>query len=934
MKSDQSKTKSELIQELQLLRKDVGTQNSTENKLIENYLNQKTTSQGKLLEITRQLSGSLDPIQVLDQVAHQAHNLLDAYGCMFYKLDKDGKALTPLIVVEPGDREVILNTKLDIDSSLTGLAIKEKQSKIFNDARKHPNAHQIPGTPILKDEHLLISPFIVNSTVLGAMLLNRLGTIFTEDDLLLSETFASYAAIALKNANSYQDLLGEIAERKQAEETLRVSEEKHRNIINNSTNLFYSHTPEHELTYLSPQAEDILGYSPAEVMVKWTELASDNPINKAGFQITCKAIETGQAQPPYELELVHKTGNKIPVEVREAPVVVGGKTESIVGSLTDITERKQAEKAIMESEEKYHTLTENIQVGIYRNTIGPEGKFIEANSAALQMFGFDSREEMYNITISDLYQNPADRIAFNEKMLKDGRVTSEELSLKRKDGTAFVGSLTSVVVKDEHNEILYFDGVVEDITERKQAEEKLRRSETLLRTLVDNLPMAIYAKDTAGRKTLTNSVDARNLGVSTKEEAIGKTDFDFFPEEQAKKYYADDQQVIKTRKAVLNREEVLTLPDGTDIMLLTSKVPLFDSKNQITGLIGLGLDITERKQLEAQLRHSQKLESITRLTGGIAHDFNNILGAIFGSVDMILMNVPEDHPARRFANIILDKGQKAADLVKQMMAYSRQQQLNMKPLNINKTIEDLSMLLGSAVEERINLKLKLANDLSPINGDKTAIDQIVMNLCINATDAMKEGGKLTVRTENLENVDKYVNQLPNIELGEYVLLRITDTGHGIEPDNIEQIFEPFFTTKDVGEGTGLGLSMVFGLVKQLKGYISCKSKVGQGTTFEVFFPVVDKLQTTKKREHTNTQLYHGSGTIMVVEDEKDLIDILEVMLTELNYDIVTASNGVTALQLYRDAGKQIDLVISDIIMPVHSKNVNCTSKAPYRQLNV
>jgi len=217
------------------------------------------------------------------------------------------------------------------------------------------------------------------------------------------------------------------------------------------------------------------------------------------------------------------------------------------------------------------------------------------------------------------------------------------------------------------------------------------------------------------------------------------------------------------------------------------------------------LDITERKQIEAQHRHAQKLKSITRLTGGIAHEFNNILGSIFGSVDMILIQLPEDHPSRRFANIILDKSQKAADLVKQMMACSRQQHMNPEPLIINKTIEDLSMFLDRAFEEQIELELQLADDLKPINGDKTAIDQIVMNLCVNATDAMKEGGKLTVRTENLENIDKLIEDHPNIKPMEYVLMEISDTGHGIEPKYVEHIFDPFFTTKEIGEGTRTGL---------------------------------------------------------------------------------------------------------------------------------
>ncbi len=330
---------------------------------------------------------------------------------------------------------------------------------------------------------------------------------------------------------------------------------------------------------------------------------------------------------------------------------------------------------------------------------------------------------------------------------------------------------------------------------------------------------------------------------------------------------------------------------------------------------GTHLDITERKQLEDQLRHAQKLESITKLTGGIAHDFNNILGAIFGSVDMILLQLHNDHPSRRFANIILDKSQKAASLVKQMLAYSRQQQLNVVPMDINNVVQDLSLLLDRAVEERIELELDLAEDLKQINGDKTAIDQIVMNLCINATDAMQEGGKLTVLTENIENIAKYTKKNPDLKPGQYVRLTIADTGHGIAAENLDNIFEPFFTTRDVGEGTGLGLSMVFGLVSQHDGYIFCQSEVGKGTTFDVLIPVLDNLQSPTKKENDNEKLHHGGGTIMLVEDEKDLVEILGVILTELGYDIITASDGKEALHIYRDAGKQIDLVITDIIMP-------------------
>ena len=341
----------------------------------------------------------------------------------------------------------------------------------------------------------------------------------------------------------------------------------------------------------------------------------------------------------------------------------------------------------------------------------------------------------------------------------------------------------------------------------------------------------------------------------------------------------------------------------------------FDADGKLVKMIGTIQDITERSQMEDQLRHAQKLESITKLTGGIAHDFNNILGSIFGAVDLLLLQLPPDHPSRRYAKIIIDKGAKAADLVQQMLAYSRQQRLNPVPMNVNTIITDLSILLKRALEERIELKLNLANDLNLINGDKTAIDQIVMNLCLNAIDAMTDGGILTIRTINRIIGSSAQSEHPQVKPGEYILMEVSDTGHGIKSEIIDLIFEPFYTTRVVGEGTGLGLSMVFGLVKQHNGHIFCTSEVNIGTTFIIFLPVLKKNVIEEYSSLVAGKIHTGSGTILIVEDEEDLIKILEEMLVELGYKVIIARNGQEALQIFADRSQIIDLVISDIIMP-------------------
>ncbi len=341
----------------------------------------------------------------------------------------------------------------------------------------------------------------------------------------------------------------------------------------------------------------------------------------------------------------------------------------------------------------------------------------------------------------------------------------------------------------------------------------------------------------------------------------------------------------------------------------------FDADGKLVKMIGTIQDITERHQLEEQLRHSQKLESITKLTGGIAHDFNNILGSIFGAVDLLLLQLPPDHPSRRYAKIIIDKGAKAADLVQQMLAYSRQQRLNPVPMNVNTIITDLSMLLKRALEERIELKLNLADDLNLINGDKTAIDQVVMNLCLNAIDAMEDGGILTIRTINRIIESSAQNEHPQVKPGEYIIMEVRDTGHGIKAEIIDLIFEPFYTTREVGEGTGLGLSMVFGLVKQHNGYIFCTSEINIGTTFKIFLPILKLNEIEEYSSQTASKIYAGSGTILVVEDEEDLSEILKEMLVELGYNVLIAHNGQEALQIFADRSQIIDLVISDVIMP-------------------
>ena len=329
-------------------------------------------------------------------------------------------------------------------------------------------------------------------------------------------------------------------------------------------------------------------------------------------------------------------------------------------------------------------------------------------------------------------------------------------------------------------------------------------------------------------------------------------------------------------------------------------------------------EIKERTDVQNQLKQAQKMEAIGQLAGGVAHDFNNKLGGIMGYAELALYDVENhEHVANNLKNII-DRCEKAALLVQQLLAFSRQQVLHPKTINLNEIALNSVNLLENVIGENIELDVKLEPDLNTIIADLTALDQIILNLCINARDAMPDGGQLIIRTENVELSQDYLNDQINLFPGEYVCLMISDTGTGIEPDIQSRIFDPFFSTKDVNEGTGLGLSMVFGLVEQHKGYIECKSDVGIGTSFSVYFPagksdVAAKIKAEGKSQVTNIQ--GGGETILLVEDDKNLLDIVCTTLSIIGYQVLIAENGQMGLSIYSENKSAIDLIISDVVMP-------------------
>ena len=439
----------------------------------------------------------------------------------------------------------------------------------------------------------------------------------------------------------------------------------------------------------------------------------------------------------------------------------------------------------------------------------------------------------------------------------------------------------------------------------------LDRERTLLRALFDNLPDVIFTKDMAGRFTTANPAARAEWSAATESEMLGKTVFDRFPRAQAEALHTDDMAVVEGR-ALVSREIGSVDHDGNPRWYLQVKVPLRDSTGAITGMIGISRNITERRRLEEQLRQSQKMEAVGRLAGGIAHDFNNLLTIIFGYSDVLRTQTRDSDEIRESVEAINDAASRAAALTRQLLAFSRQSMLQPKVLDLNATIADTGRMLSRLIGEDIQFTLILDPSIAKVRVDPGQLDQVLMNLAVNARDAMPHGGTLSIATQRVELTAAVATRLEGTP-GPHVMVVVTDTGVGMSPDVMARIFEPFFTTKGVGNGTGLGLAMVFGIVRQSGGTIDVESEPGQGATFRIYLPTVaDGVTRAGDAELVSLR---GSETLLLVEDDTGVRDLAVANLRAQGYSVLTAVDGRAAIDVVVAHAGPIHLLVTDVVMP-------------------
>jgi len=444
---------------------------------------------------------------------------------------------------------------------------------------------------------------------------------------------------------------------------------------------------------------------------------------------------------------------------------------------------------------------------------------------------------------------------------------------------------------------------------------QLNSRKQLLQSLLDAIPDHIFYKNTKDTYLGCNQTFAERFVGRPKNAIIGYSEQDFFSDAAlAERFSSCDQEIIATNTS-RTYELPYTLPDGKQVVLETIKTPFHDPDGQIAGLIGVSRDITERKNLEEQLRHSQKMDAIGQLAGGVAHDFNNILTAIIGYASLIQFEMGSDHPQANNLNQILSSSERATKLVQTLMSFSRKETLTASYHDLNTIVNNLKDFLQRIITEDIHLLLTCCESALNVYVDSGQIEQALTNLVTNAGDAMPKGGRLAISTQPYEMDDGFIRNHGYGKPGSYALLTVADSGHGMDDETQKRVFEPFFTTKDIGKGTGLGLAIVYGIVKQHRGFITISSTPGTGTTFQIFLPIVKREHTAVNNMAAATLPEKGCETILVAEDESAVRNVVETTLQRFNYNVISAVDGQDAVEKFAANRNNISLVLMDIIMP-------------------
>ena len=596
-----------------------------------------------------------------------------------------------------------------------------------------------------------------------------------------------------------------------------------------------------------------------------------------------------------------------------------------VAQLSDITERKRMEEELREKTRNLVSLYENAtEIIFYLDVVGKDTyRFRTINPAFLRATGLDQSQVVGKL-VSDVIPEPSLSLVLSNyrRAIQTGAPVHWEEVTQYPAGTR-IGDVSVAPVFDEQGMCTNLVGTVYDITERKRVEEALKQSEEILAASQRQTHIGSFEFDFPTSRLLWSEEMFNIFGVSKRDFHGTQADFiDRVHPEDLPSVERVRQQGLAPNAGMLNTKFRILRPDGCIRWVTMLFETLFDVDGRPQRRFGTFLDITEAKkadderaELQSQLLQAQKMEAVGQLAGGIAHDFNNILGAIIMQLGMLQLEpkVPPDE-LKEVVGEILELANRGASLTKQLLLFSRRQAMTSSRHDANVLLRDVTKLLRHMIDERVTLSLEFSEHPQWIEGDAAMIDQLVTNLCINARDAMPQGGRLTITTCTVVFTDETAVRHGPARAGRYVCLRVSDTGCGIEPAVLDRVFEPFFTTKPQGKGTGLGLATVHGIVTKHKGFVEVESQVGKGSTFSVYLPNAS-AEDANEQQQASGGIRGGSEAILVVEDESPVRRMAVRYLRNLGYRVSEAANGLEALKVWEKEGGSFDLLFTDMVMP-------------------
>jgi PAS domain S-box-containing protein len=676
--------------------------------------------------------------------------------------------------------------------------------------------------------------------------------------------------------------------------------------------------------YISPAIRDLLGYDSSDIVGKnFIELAHKD--DQRSLAEWFSELRQGH-EIPSEYRVSHKSGDLRWARTQTRPIMEDGLFKGARGILLDVTAQKRMEEALRESEEKYRLVVDNMAdvIAIMDMNL----RFTYVSPSVIRLRGYTAEEVMAQTLEQIMTPESLQIIArvIEEEMQWEasgtadlGRTRILELEEYKKDGSTVWLENHLSSFRDKENRLEGIVALSHDITERRQAEKALRESEENLRYILKHDPNAIAVYDKNLHYLAVSDRYLQDYDIEEKN-ILGKHHYEVFPEMPQR--WKDVHRRCLAGAIERNDDDYFERPDGSVTYNRWECRPWYQANGEIGGLITYTEVTTERKKaekerekLQSQLNQAQKMEAVGRLAGGVAHDFNNMLAVILGYTEMALGRVDPAQPLQADLKEIMNAAKRSAAIIRQLLAFARKQTIDPIVLDLNETVEGMLKMLRRLIGEDIDLVWRPDSGLWPVKMDPTQVEQLLANLCVNARDAIAQVGKITIETGNAAFDEAYCADHPGFVPGEYALLAISDDGRGMDRETQDKMFEPFFTTKELGQGTGLGLATVYGVVKQNNGFINVYSEPGKGTTFKIYLArqAVEDVEPQKKSEEA---IPRSQGeTVLVVEDEVSLLKLASEILDKLGYTVLTAGTPDKALRLVENYTGEIHLLMTDVILP-------------------